>query len=230
MPKSNGAVAPKTKTRRKPVEIEPEDEEIIEEIEDEETEGDEILELEDEEDEEEEEEDDLDGLLEEDEEDDELTGLVSGAPGSASDPASFSSTRKAISLDFRGVEDGPPQVEPGDYTGRVTDVEACESSAGNPQLVWSLQVTSGKHKNLPLKLWTSLMPNARWATARALKALGIPAAGKVFELDPNEVKGKPCIIRVKKDDRNPDFPFKVDRLLPADAAAAKAAKSAGELI
>jgi hypothetical protein len=192
-----------------------------------------------EEDEEEEEDDEIDESDEEldyldgdgDDDDAEVDEEEEQAPAkSKRDPASFNTRRKSIELDFTNTDDKPPSIDPGEYTARVQDVEFKESQSGNPMLEWSFKITGGKFRNKDLRFWTSLSQDARWSTARTLKDLGVPVAGKKFTLDPEKLIGKPCKILVVADGRNEDFPYKVQRVMPADAAAIKAAKAAKDLV
>lgn len=195
------------------------------EVEEDDGEESEFDEEEDSADEDEEESEDFLGDDEDDDEDD-----LTGATGKSKDPGSFEAKRKKVMLDFTDSGDAPPSVAPGNYPARVQDVELKDSASGNPMLEWTFKITAGKEKNRDLKFWSSMKQDARWASARVLKALGVPVAGKRFELDPVKIIGKPCILNIVHDGRNEDFPHKVQKVLPADAAAIKASKAAKDLI
>jgi hypothetical protein len=195
-------------------------------------EGEEIEEEVTEEEEEETDEEEDDDFLADDEEDadeEDLKALAKsgGKPG---DPGSFTAKRKEVEIDFTASGEAPPAILPGNYNAKVGDVEFKESAAGNPMLEWTFILTAGPHKNANLRYWTSLKPDAMWSSARTLKAIGIPVAGTKFRLNPEKVIGKPAIVQVVHDGRNEDFPHKIQKVLPPDASAIKAAKAAKDLI
>lgn len=98
--------------------------------------------------------------------------------------------------DFTDVEDEFPMAEEGSHHAKVIDFEKSESNAGNPQYVWQFRITAGKSKDIELRHWTSLLPQARWKTVETLVAVGIKAAGSIARFSKSDILGKPCIIEV----------------------------------
>lgn len=101
--------------------------------------------------------------------------------------------------DFTDIEDGFPMAEEGAHHAKVIDFEKSESRTGNPQYVWQFRITAGKSKNIEIRYWTSLLPQARWKAVETLVAVGIEAAGSIAKFTKDDILGKPCILDVIHD-------------------------------
>lgn len=106
---------------------------------------------------------------------------------------------EAFEEDFTDVEDGFPMAEEGSHHAKVIDFEKSESQTGNPQYVWQFRITAGKSKDVEIRYWTSLLPQARWKAVETLVAVGVKAAGSVAKFSKSDVVGKPCILDVIHD-------------------------------
>lgn len=98
--------------------------------------------------------------------------------------------------DFTDTDDEFPIAEEGSHHAKVIDFEKSESQAGNMQYVWQFRITTGKSKDIELKYWTSLLPQARWKVVETLTAIGIKAAGSIAKFRKSDILGKPCIIEI----------------------------------
>lgn len=98
--------------------------------------------------------------------------------------------------DFTDVDDEFPVVEEGSHHAKVIDFEKAESKTGNPQYVWQFRITAGKSKDIEIRYWTSLLPQARWKAVETLVAVGIEAAGSIAKFTKNDILGKSCILEV----------------------------------
>lgn len=127
--------------------------------------------------------------------------------------------------DFTDVQDGFPMAEEGMHHAKVIDFEKADSKSGNPQYVWQFRITAGKSKDIELRYWTSLLPQARWKTAETLAAVGIEAAGSVARFKKSDIVGKPCILEVIHDTYDGRVNHKVQRVHPPNEDSVKLAKA-----
>lgn len=126
--------------------------------------------------------------------------------------------------DFTDVQDGYPMAEEGMHHAKVIDFEKGESSSGNPQYVWQFRITAGNSKDVELRHWTSLLPQARWKTAEALDAVGIVAAGSIVKFRKSDVLGRPCILEVFHDTYDGKTNHKVKHVHPPNDDSVRFAK------
>ncbi|MCK4794226.1 MAG: DUF669 domain-containing protein, partial [Desulfobacteraceae bacterium] len=101
--------------------------------------------------------------------------------------------------DFTDVEDGFPVAEEGSHHAKVIDFEKSDSKTGNPQYVWQFRITAGNSKDIEIRYWTSLLPQARWKAVETLVAVGVKAAGSIAKFTKDDIIGKPCILEVIHD-------------------------------
>jgi len=101
--------------------------------------------------------------------------------------------------DFTDVEDGFPIADEGSHHAKVIDFEKSDSKTGNPQYVWQFRITAGKSKDIEVRYWTSLLPQARWKAVETLVAVGIEAAGSIAKFAKDDILGKPCILEIIHD-------------------------------
>jgi hypothetical protein len=126
--------------------------------------------------------------------------------------------------DFTGVTNEFPMAEEGMHHAKVIDLEKSESSSGNPQYVWQFRITAGPSKDIELRHWTSLLPQARWKAAEALDAVGITAAGSIAKFRKSDVLGRPCILEVFHDTYDGKTNHKVKHVHPPTEDSVRFAK------
>ena len=119
--------------------------------------------------------------------------------------------------DFTDVESGFELVSEGFHHAKVIDFEKSDSKAGNPQYVWQFRVIDGESKDLELRYWTSLLPQARWKVVEALEAIGIAAEGSIARFKRSDIIGKPCIVEVIHEDYDGRATNKVAKIHPPDS-------------
>ena len=127
--------------------------------------------------------------------------------------------------DFSDVQDGFPMAEPGLHHAKVIDFEKTESKSGNLQYVWQFRITAGDSKDIEVRYWTSLLPQARWKTAETLDAIGIEAAGSIARFTKKDLLGKPCILEIVHDTYDGKLNHKVVKVHPPDRNSIAAAKA-----
>ncbi|MHA1225187.1 MAG: DUF669 domain-containing protein [Candidatus Hodarchaeales archaeon] len=126
--------------------------------------------------------------------------------------------------DFTDIEDEFPIAEEGRHHAKVIDFEKTESQTGNPQYVWQFRITAGKSKDIELRYWTSLLPQARWKAVETLTAIGIEAAGSIARFRKSDILGKPCIIEVFHDVFEGRTQHKIRKIYPPDQNSTKLAE------
>jgi len=123
---------------------------------------------------------------------------------------------------------GFPMAEEGNHHAKVIDFEKSESKSGNPQYVWQFRITAGESKDIEIRYWTSLLPQARWKAAETLDAIGIGAAGSIARFSKRDVLGRPCIIEVVHDTYDGKLNHKVQKVHPPDEDSIAFAKAPGD--
>lgn len=124
---------------------------------------------------------------------------------------------------FTDVE-GFPIASEGSHHAKIINFEKSESKGGNPQYVWQFRITAGDSKDIELRFWTSLLPQARWKAAETLDAIGIEATGSIARFHRGDIIGRPCIIEVVHDTFEGRLNHKVQRVHPPDEESVNCAK------
>jgi len=160
--------------------------------------------------------------------------MPKGAPAPSADtpkantpaglPQNTAAAEDVFEEDFTDVQGGFPMADEGLHHAKVIDFERAESKSGNPQYVWQFRITAGNNKDMELRFWTSLLPQARWKTAEALDAIGIAAAGSIAKFRKSDVLGRPCIIEVAHETYDNRLQHKVQRVHPPNEDSVKLAK------
>ena len=97
---------------------------------------------------------------------------------------------RVVSVNFDGVGKGFGKVPEGDYIVSVKEVVQDEGqTSGKPYLLWTLEITEGKHKGKLLRHRTSLQPQALWNLRDTLEAVGIDFPESAYDLNLDEVEG-----------------------------------------
>jgi hypothetical protein len=133
-------------------------------------------------------------------------------------------TDEVFEEDFTDTEEGFPMAEEGVHHAKVIDFEKADSKTGNPQYVWQFRIVAGNSKDIELRFWTSLLPQARWKTVETLGAIGIDAAGSVAKFKRSDIVGKPCIIDVIHDTYEGRLNHKVRKVYPPNEDTVEFAK------
>lgn len=116
---------------------------------------------------------------------------------------------KKIKIDFSGVDTEirsggrAAHVPEGDYLAKPVNAELRKSEkSGSKYLSWRFQIIEPKkYKGKTLYDRTSLKPDALWNLRNLIfSATGKNIAGKVVNLDPEVVYGKPLMITVEDDE------------------------------
>lgn len=138
-------------------------------------------------------------------------------------------TEESFEEDFSDVNNDFPMAEEGYHHAKVVDFEKSFSKSGNPQYVWEFRITAGKSKDIKIRHWTSLLPQARWKAAETLDAVGIAAAGSIAKFTKKDIVGKPCIIEVVQETYNDRLNHKIAKVYPPDQDSINYAKSSSDL-
>jgi hypothetical protein len=114
--------------------------------------------------------------------------------------------------DFTNVEQGSggggARVPEGDYRVRIDDVKVgIAKSSGNTMLIWTYEITEGKHKGKKLsKDYTTLNPEALWKLDRLFQAMGRTLPRKKIDLTPivKKLRGKELGVTVTDEEYTKD--------------------------
>lgn len=93
--------------------------------------------------------------------------------------------KKASKAESKGGSREP--MPEGDYRVRLLEVEAKESSNGNPMWNWKYEVVEGDHTGRFLWNNTTLVDSAMWAVNQTFEAFGVPTDTDTDDLIGEEV-------------------------------------------
>lgn len=117
--------------------------------------------------------------------------------------------------DFTDISSGGyPMAAEGFHHAKVVDFEKASSKAGNPQYIWQFRILAGDSKDIEVKHWTSLLPQAKWKASETLKAVGVEVEGTVARFKSSDVVGKPCIIEIFHDEYDGKENHKIEKVHP----------------
>ena len=117
--------------------------------------------------------------------------------------------------DFTDISSGGyPMASEGFHHAKVIDFEKSSSKAGNPQYVWQFRILAGDSKDIEIKHWTSLLPQAKWKASETLRAVGLEVEGTVARFRSADVIGKLCILEIFHDEYDGKENHKVEKVHP----------------
>jgi len=125
----------------------------------------------------------------------------------------------SIRVDFTDVGGADFQpIEPGTYNAVVFNAEVRDSQAGKPYINWDFKITGPKYEGRHQWYMTSLQKQALWKLKQMLLRLGVPEEKLtgVFDLDLEELIGKPCKIVVEHEQYQGQIRDRVVDVLPPD--------------
>lgn len=102
-----------------------------------------------------------------------------------------SSSNDNFEVDLTDVTDGYT-IPDGNYRVRCIEVEQGVSKAGNPQFIWTFEVSDGDHAGFQSKVFTAITPAAMWKVAETVQALGVGQTGVVVKFKRSDVINKEC--------------------------------------
>lgn len=102
-----------------------------------------------------------------------------------------------------------------DYPGRLTDIVADTSKAGNPMWVWTFVITKGDHAGRDFKMWTVLTDDAAWKIVETMKALGVEyEAGEKISINKKQLIGTGCLLSIVDDEFDGNETSSLKRIFP----------------
>lgn len=105
-------------------------------------------------------------------------------------------------VDLTGVQANSYVIPDGSYKVKCKDIEQGVSKAGNPQFIWTFEVSEGQYAGFELKTFTAITPAAMWKVAETVQALGIGQTGSVVKFKRTDVLGKECGALVEASEYN----------------------------
>lgn len=104
---------------------------------------------------------------------------------------SFSNSADSFEVDLTNIQGGFT-IPDGNYKVKCVDVEQGVSKGGNPQFIWSFEVSEGNNTGFQSKVFTALTPAAMWKVAETVMALGVGQSGSVVKFKRSDVVNKEC--------------------------------------
>ena len=111
--------------------------------------------------------------------------------------ASINFVADNFEVDLTGVQENNYTIPDGNYKVRCKDVEQGVSKAGNPQFIWTFEVSEGQYTGFELKTFTAITPAAMWKVAETVQALGIGQTGTVVKFKRTDVINKECGVLIE---------------------------------
>jgi hypothetical protein len=111
------------------------------------------------------------------------------------------SKKKAISVNFDGVESGGSVLPEDDYLVKVDEVELETSdSSGQDYLSFTFEVAEGDHTGKKLYHNCSLQPQALFNLRNVLESLGVDVPDGPMDLDPADLIDLTCSVAVQHEE------------------------------
>lgn len=125
-----------------------------------------------------------------------------GAPAPMPTPSGAPMGSDNFEVDLTNVQGNGFKIPDGLYKVKCIDVEQGVSKAGNPQFIWTFQVSEGEQIGFESKVFTALTPAAMWKIAETVQALGVGQTGEVVKFKRSDVIGKECGAQIEVSEYN----------------------------
>ena len=126
-----------------------------------------------------------------------------------------------ITVDFSNVKDrgefSNRALPEGDYIAKITDVNLAESSQGNTQLIFKIEVEGVRAASYPF--YCGLDEKQLWKLRNLCVAAGLNAPKKRLALDPNKLIGKLIGIELMDDEYEGRVKSKINGVFPKEEVA-----------
>ena len=103
---------------------------------------------------------------------------------------------KPFKVDFSGVADNDYNIPAGKYLAKVKDIDRRDSSKGNPQLVFELEIVSGLAKGKKIRYYITLTAKSLWVLRNFIEAMGITVPKAAITINPASYLNKTLGIDV----------------------------------
>lgn len=107
----------------------------------------------------------------------------------------------SVKVNFKGVESRKTPKE-GDYIVEVLEAKSGESSAGNDQIEFVLEIAKGEYKGVKLWFYCPLQENSLWKLHAFLTALGEDVPEDEMDIDLSDLVGKQAVAVVTHETYN----------------------------
>ena len=106
--------------------------------------------------------------------------------------ASRKKKTSSVKVNFKGVESRrtPPE---GDYALEILEANSSQSSGGNDQIEFILEISRGEYKGTKLWFYCPLMENSLWKLHAFLTALGEEVPEDEIDIDLDDLVGKEVV-------------------------------------
>ena len=130
-------------------------------------------------------------------------------PGAMSSGGAISDN---FEVDLTEVSDGFT-IPDGNYKVKCIDIEQGVSKAGNPQFIWTFEISEGNHIGFQSKVFTAITPAAMWKVAETVQALGVGQTGSVVKFKRTDVIDKECGALIEKNEYNGQERSQISRVM-----------------
>lgn len=137
----------------------------------------------------------------------------SSAPAPMPMPTNGSVASDKFEVDLTNVQENSFTIPDGNYKVKCTEVEQGVSKAGNPQFIWSFEISEGNHLGFQLKSFTAITPAAMWKVAETVQALGVGQTGEVVKFNRSDVVGKECGALVEQSEYNGNIRSQISKVM-----------------
>lgn len=125
---------------------------------------------------------------------------------------SMGSAADNFSVDLTDVQDNF-KIPDGNYKVKCIDIEQGVSKAGNPQFIWTFEISEGDHVGFQSKVFTAITPAAMWKVAETVIALGVGQSGTVVNFKRSDVVGKECGALIEQTEYNGNTRSQISRVM-----------------
>lgn len=118
----------------------------------------------------------------------------------------------SFEVDLTNIQGGFT-IPDGNYKVKCVDVEQGVSKGGNPQFIWTFEVSEGDHIGFQSKVFTALTPAAMWKVAETVIALGVGQSGSVVKFKRSDVINKECGAFIEQTEYNGKVRSQISRTM-----------------
>ncbi|UOW93117.1 hypothetical protein SEA_NOSHOW_49 [Mycobacterium phage NoShow] len=129
-------------------------------------------------------------------------------------------TKKATKkiIDFSNVKErgnfNPKNIEPGDYTAKITKVEETEAKDGEDMWVFTMELDDVPRATYPY--YCKLVDNQYWKVKTLFAAAGVDVGKRKVAVDPNKLVGKTIGVAMDDDEYEGRLKSVIAEVFPPD--------------
>jgi len=118
-----------------------------------------------------------------------------------------------VTVDFGGTS-ASGLIDKGIYPVKVVSAEAKQSQAGNPMVVFTLEILDGDFAGRRVYLNNSLQPHALFGFRKTLESLGVKVPTSAMSIDLKKLVGASMNVQIEHDEYQGQTKAKVAEVAP----------------